>query len=197
MKLLSKNNLGIFSIFILVILLSQSRIFDVLTNHHLGRLLLLSLIIMIAYINKYLGLLSVLFVIIAFDFNQTNHIYSYNYYENFDTNTQLDGSNNITDAKKQQLSSDLSNTENNMKTTQTSIQKLQKDLANLKQEVQIAAENANNGKAREGFCMAEKETNILRGKQSNSIKVFSKNREQTDDVMPMDSSVFSDDFYKF
>jgi hypothetical protein len=51
--------------------------------------------------------------------------------------------------------------------------------------------------AREGFCMSDKELNILRGKQSNAVQVFSKSREQSDEVEPTDKSVFTSDFALF
>ena len=84
LKLVSKNNMGIVITFILVILLSQSRFFDFLTETTLGRMFILLLIIFISYTNKFLGLLAVLFIIIAFNHYDTNVIQSYNYYEGFD-----------------------------------------------------------------------------------------------------------------
>jgi hypothetical protein len=43
----------------------------------------------------------------------------------------------------------------------------------------------------EGFCMLDKESCILKGKQSNSIKIFNPYRGQSDDVSPYDDSSFS------
>ena len=73
---LSKNNIGIITTLILVVLLSQSRFFDFLTETHLGRMILLAFIILITYTNKIFGLLSVLFIICAF---KLNDISLYNY----------------------------------------------------------------------------------------------------------------------
>ena len=83
-KLVSKNNMGIVITLILVILLSQSRFFDFLTETALGRMFILMLIILISYTNKFLGLLAVLFIIIAFNQYDMNVVQSYNYYEGFD-----------------------------------------------------------------------------------------------------------------
>ena len=84
LKLVSKNNMGVVVTLILVILLSQSRFFDFLTETALGRMFILVLIIFISYTNKFLGLLAVLFVIIAFNQYDMNVVQSYNYYEGFD-----------------------------------------------------------------------------------------------------------------
>ena len=51
--------------------------------------------------------------------------------------------------------------------------------------------------AREGFCMSDRELNILRGKQSNAVHVTSKSREQNDDIEASDNSVFSSGFSLF
>ena len=83
--LVSKNNMGIVMTLILVILLSQSKFLNFLIDTHLGRIVLLSFVILIAYTNKILGLVAVLFVIIGFNNNHMNMVHSYNYYEGFDT----------------------------------------------------------------------------------------------------------------
>ena len=50
---------------------------------------------------------------------------------------------------------------------------------------------------REGFCMSDRELNILRGKQSSTVPVFNKSREQINEVDPTDKSVFSDSYASF
>jgi hypothetical protein len=49
-------------------------------------------------------------------------------------------------------------------------------------------------KGREGFCMTDRESNMLRGKQSNAVPVFNNLREQSDDVSPTDKSVFTSEY---
>jgi hypothetical protein len=44
--------------------------------------------------------------------------------------------------------------------------------------------------------MTDRETNMLRGKQSNTISGFN-SREQSDDVSPSDKSIFSNDYSSF
>ena len=69
-KLVSKNNMGIVVTLILVILLSQSKFFNFLIDTGLGRSVLILFILVISYVNKILGAVAVLFIIIIF--NQSN-----------------------------------------------------------------------------------------------------------------------------
>jgi hypothetical protein len=64
-KLLSKNNVGIASTLILVVLLSQSRVLDFLIDTTLGRFILILFILGISYSNKILGVVSVLLIILV------------------------------------------------------------------------------------------------------------------------------------
>jgi hypothetical protein len=206
-KLVSKNNMGVVIILILVILLSQSRFFDFLTETSLGRLVLLMLLIFISYTNKILGLLAVLFIIIAFNKNDMNYVRSYNYYEGFD------GSGNITDASGNVMDPSGNNTANTIKDKiikdKIIIDKAKQDILNQKLDKLKQAENKSPQTStttspsdsfiggREGFCMSDRETNILRGKQSNSVPVFNNSRNQNDDVNPYDNAVFSDSYASF
>jgi hypothetical protein len=169
-----KNNMGIIITLILVILLSQSRFFDLLIDTYLGRLILITFVSLIAYSNKMIGLLAVLFIIIAFNYNNTNIVQSYNYYEGFDT-LGNESIKNIQDPLK-----DAENV-----ATTSSI-----DSSNISSKI-------NNVEGREGFCMSDKELNILRGKQSNVVPVFNNYRNQNNDVLPSDKSIFSGLFSSF
>jgi len=62
--MLSKNNIGVASTLILVILLSQSRIFNFLIDTALGRMIIIFFILAISYMHKILGFVAVLFIII-------------------------------------------------------------------------------------------------------------------------------------
>ena len=66
-KLVSENNVGAVATLLLVILLSQSRFFDFLIDTALGRAILILFILGISCINKILGVVAVLFIIIAFN----------------------------------------------------------------------------------------------------------------------------------
>jgi hypothetical protein len=186
---LFKNNMGVLITLILVIFLSQSKIFNFLMDTYLGRLILITFISLIAYSNKIIGLLAILFIIIAFNYNDTNVIQSYNFYEGFDTSGNemlkevLKKDNLKKDIQKNIVKNPLKNTE--ITTTTSSI-----DSSNNSSKI-------NNLEGREGFCMQDRELNILRGKQSNSISVFNNSRSQGDNVLPSEKSIFSDLFASF
>jgi hypothetical protein len=181
----TKKNAGIVCTLILVILLTQARFFDFLTENALGRMVLLLLIAFISHIHKLMGLLVVLCIIIAFHYNDEHVVQSYNYYEGF----QVDLSGNSMD-----ISGNLADLSGN----------IHSQLNTIKSNLTNATANANANTTsttgttttetfygREGFCMSDRETNILRGKQSNSVPVFNKARSQTDGIEPSDGSIFS------
>jgi hypothetical protein len=188
-KLVSKNNMGVVTTLILVILLSQSSFFGFLIDTPLGRMVLLAFVILIAYTHKILGLLAVLFIILAFNFNDMNMVHSYNYYEGFDGsgNQVKDAIKTKLQAVQQDMSGNTVSTtaSNNASTTATSTSS------------SVSGTETFKGNAREGFCMTDRESNMLRGKQSNTMPVSSKLREQTDDVSPSENSIFSSDYAPF
>ena len=154
-------NMGAVVTLILVILLSQSRFFDFLTETALGRMFILAFIVFISYTSKFLGLLAVLAIIIAF--NQYN-------IEGFDVSKDK-SKDKYEDKSKDKY-------EDNQLNTTT-----------------VKTETTAGG--REGFCMADRETNILRGKQSNAIPVFNNIRDQDDNVNPSDNLAFSSSYSSF
>ena len=183
-KLVSKNNMGLVTVLILVILLSQSRFFDFLTESALGRVVLLAFVILTAYTNKILGLVAVLFIIIAFNQNDINTVYSYNFFEGFDGSGNSVGPvvEKAKENKKEKIADVKTNIANNMAQTTTT--------------TSSAVSGTDSFSGREGFCMSDRETNILRGKPSNAVPVY-KARDQSDDVSPSDKSVFSDAYASF
>lgn len=185
-QLVSKNNMGIVITLVLVILLTQSKFFNFLTETALGRMFFLAFVIFISYTNKILGLLAVLFIIIAFNQYDINVVQSYNYYEGFDiSGNSVDASgNNLDNAKKVAVVKDISNNNNSSQTATTT------------SSVATTTTSESFG-GREGFCISDRETNMLRGKQSNTIKVFNNSREQDDNVSPSDKLVFSSSYASF
>jgi len=202
-KLVSKNNMGVVIILVLVILLSQSKFFNFLTESSLGRVVLLSFVILIAYTNKILGLLAVLCIVIAFNVDDMDVIKSYNYYEGFD------GSGNIMADISGNVITDISGNSLHADKAKLKLMRDKEKLMNAK--IQIQQQKANNASAAsssaasttesfrgiEGFNMSDRETNILRGKQSNAVRVFNDSRAQNDDVRPSDKSVFTSDYSTF
>jgi hypothetical protein len=86
-KFVSKNNMGVVATLILVILLSQARFFNFLIDTALGRAFLILFILVISYVNKMLGVVAVLFIIIMF--NNSN----IGYMEGFTGTTSVASSN--------------------------------------------------------------------------------------------------------
>ncbi len=188
-NLVSRNNTGIVAMLILVILLSQSKFFNFLVDTPAGRMILLGFVVYIAYVHKMMGLVTVLFIILAFDFNGFNTVQSYNYYEGFD----------VPDASGNDASNNTVNLKKDIKLKKAKEAKLKASITSdedkLKDMSQTTTTSSSAVSAREGFCMSDKEINMLRGKQSNAIPVY--NREQSADVSPSDKSVFTDSYASF
>jgi len=66
-NLVSKNNIGVVVALLLVILLSVSKVFNFLLDTTLGRSVLVLFVLILAYVNKILGIVSVLFIVILFN----------------------------------------------------------------------------------------------------------------------------------
>lgn len=187
--LVGKNNVGIVAILILVILLSQSRFFDFLTETALGRLVLLAFVVLTAYSNKMLGLVAVLFIILAFNNNDVNMVYSYNYYEGFDGSGNMVGQGAVAEKAKEK--------ETNLKNKVTTASNNMNSASQTATTTSSSVSGTETFKGREGFCMTDRESNMLRGKQSNTVPVFNNLREQSEDVSPSDKSVFTSDYASF
>jgi len=175
-KLVSKNNMGVVATLILVILLSQSKFFNFLIDNALGRLFLIFFIIVISFVNKILGVVSVLFIIIMF--NQSNM----GVYEGFTTPTQKP-------------------TTNNSANDQNKIDKLKEKELQLKQKVSNAATVSstqnNPSTGIEGFNTVDREGVILRGKRSSEMPVLINTRNQSDNIEPTDTSIFTNTYSSF
>jgi hypothetical protein len=164
-QFISKNNIGGALALFLVILLSQARIFNILLDTVLGRMLLIAFLLIISYLNKILGVVSVLIIIIMFNNSDIGFM------EGFTT----DISNNKT---ANNIKTDISNNE-----LPASSEKLPE-----KPEIVLPSEKPSDTssssiisktKTSEGFDIIGKESNIKRGKQSNSIPVNDFMREST------------------
>ena len=162
LKLVSKNNMGAVATLLLVILLSQGRVFDFLMDTALGRAILIILILGISYIHKIFGVVAILFIVIMF--NQSN----LGYMEGF---TDVSGNTVTAATVKQNIQ------------TQVAAQK-----ATTTTPTTTTSETFI---GREGFNIIDKEGTMLRCKRSNEVPVFSNSRNQTDDVEPTDKFVFT------
>jgi hypothetical protein len=184
--------MGIATTLILVILLTQSRLFDFLTETPLGRMVLLAFIIFISYTNHILGLLAVLVIIIAF--NQ----HDMNIYEGLKMpkiNTPKINMPEEDDEDEDDEDDEEEDTKDKKKIRRYKGPRRNGPRRNGPRRYRPKGNAKVDSK--EGFCMAEKELTMLRGKQSNSIPVFNKSREQEEGVSPSDKSIFKNLFSEF
>jgi hypothetical protein len=179
-KLYSKDIIGIISMLLLVILLSQERILDFLFETYLGRAFLILLIIFISYNNHILGIVSVLFIIIVFN-NSNIH-----FMEGMKTaNDEISNKNTLN--RQIQTAVNKTETENIPKinvTTSFNSDTSTEQLYNKAKDKTASFE---------GFDLIGTENTIKRGKQSNSISVnnFSK---ISDNVSPYEGDNFKNLF---
>jgi len=73
----SKNNMGAIATIILIILLSQNSFFNFLIDTALGRVFLVAFILAISCINKILGVILVLFIMIMFNQSSIGYMEGY------------------------------------------------------------------------------------------------------------------------
>ena len=190
-KLVSKNNLGVVTSLLLVILLSQSKFFNFLLDTALGRAILILFILFISYTNKILGVVSVLFIIIMFNSSDIG------YMEGF----TAPSSSNSNDSSTTNNTTNTSTTSNDSSSTSSTTPTLtdeqkQEIIAKLQEKTKDnSTTTSSTSVASEGFDIIGTENTIKRGKQSNSIPVnsFMKN---SDDIMPFGGS-FSDSYSAF
>ena len=208
-KLVSKNNIGVVVALLLVILLSQSNFFNFLLDTTLGRSILVLFVLVLAYVNKILGIVAVLFIIIMF--NQSN----LGYLEGF---TDASG-NSVVSAHKDASGNTVAAT--HAANQQARIAQRKEEREKIRQNVKAniaskaAATTASATSApvasttttpatttpatatggAEGFDIIGTENYIKRGKQSNQIPVSEHMRESMD-VSAFDGS-FSDNYSAF
>ena len=167
-----KTNLGIAATLLLIILLSQARLFNFLTDTTLGRLVLIILILGISYTHQILGVVSVLFVIIMF--NQFGM-------EGFqDSSDKKEDEKDKKDEKDEKEKKEIVLDET---TTTTSAVSATPVVNTINTDSFVGG--------REGFNMLDREDTMLKGKRSNEVPVFSNARSQSDNIEPTDSSVFT------
>jgi hypothetical protein len=87
--LVTKDNLGVVLLLLLVVFLSQSKLLSFFSESKLGRGFVLIFIIFITFCNKSLGIISVLLVIIVFTYLSSGNLIKL---EGFDNNTSSDSS---------------------------------------------------------------------------------------------------------
>jgi len=203
---LSKNSIGIFFTLLLVLLLSESRLFKIFTDTYLGRIILISILLFVSYLNKIVGTICVFIIVIMLSIMKPT-------YEGFDDNKE-DENNKTTEADKNKVknelgkdvSSETTTTGGNNTTTPTQVSnetKTSSEDVTVSPDKKIdvvttasADENKNVVTTIEGFDLQSTENNIRRGRQSNSIPVNQYNK-QAIEVDPYEESSFSNFFGLF
>jgi hypothetical protein len=187
-KLVSKQNIGFVLFLLLSIIVSQSRVFDFLFHTYLGRAIFIVFLFLISYLSKFLGIVSVLLVILMINYKDEQV-----YYEGF---TDASG-NEITDASGNVIrdgsgniirdSSDLfirhAISKNDIKSSSTP------DSSST-----TTTDPSTSTTATEGFDLLGTENTLKRGKKSNSIPVNNSVR-QSGNVDPYFSSSFDKENY--
>jgi len=190
-KLLTKNSMGIVLTLLLVILLSESRLFNFFTDTYLGRTFLITILLITSYLNKIFGIVCVFIIIIMFNINVLN-------YEGFETNTNDDSNKKektTTDDDKDATSqTTTTNTITSPITTPTPTPEDTKTTDTNDKINVVTTSTTNESKtAIEGFDLQSTENNIKRGKQSNSIPV-NQYYKQSIEVAPYEQPNFSNFF---
>jgi hypothetical protein len=173
MKLgISNNNIGGAILLIFILLLSQSRILDLFINSALGRIALIVFLLTISYMNKTLGVISVLsFILVASNSGWF----------------VLEGLENKEKEKKESSSApNLSR----------SIEDIKNELAAAVAANAAKEPDSEPVVATEGFDLIGTERELQNGKRSNSIGV-NKFSQNYDLVYPGEGNIFSNFFSVF
>lgn len=181
-----KNMAG--AIFLLgLLLVTHSRIFDILINNYLGRLILIALIVAISYANKILGIVAVLFMVVAFN----NMEYRYNFMEGFD------GDMSGNKLSQEQMDEIAAKVEERIQTKQDEKAAMDASLNEMEgsETIDVTTERRTRRTTggMEGFNMIGMENEMKRGKNSNTIPIDPHVRE-TDNVAPSMGSSFGSTF---
>ena len=185
-QFISKKNIGGAMALFLVILLSQARIFNFLLDTVLGRMMLVAFLLVISYLNKILGVVSVLLIIIMFNNSGLG------YMEGFTSDNK--------EKDKETIKSDAENVANTVKSNAEEAKSNPENIATTvksdTEQGKTDVEDSAKSKMSEGFDIIGKENNIKRGKQSNSIPVNDFMRE-SDHVSPHEGFTKFESFSAF
>jgi hypothetical protein len=177
---IGKNNVGGAVALLFVILLSQAKIFNILIDTVLGRMVLIAFLLIISYLNKILGVVVVLIIVIMFNHSNIG------YMEGFTS----DASNNATS----KIKTDASNNASSSAPASPPASPPTPPTPPVSPPVSPPTPPAST--ATEGFDIIGKESNLKRGKQSNSIPVNDFMRESTS-VAPYEGSSNLESFSAF
>jgi len=192
-KILSKNNIGIATLLLLAVLLSQARAFNFLFDNALGRTLLILLLILISYTNKILGVVSVLLIVIMFNNSGIGYMEGFT-----DTNTHSTSSPTTpTTPTKTPIVPVSSSPDLPANVPSTPISSTEIPYSSEEDKSKEEKENTTETAA-EGFDVLGTERTLQKGKNANSISVNS-NVRNSDSIHAFEgsSSTFSKLFAPF
>jgi len=175
---LSKNSIGVVLALLLVIILSETKMFNLFTDTYLGRSFLIIIILFASYLNKILGIVCVFIIIIMFSNN------NYSIFEGID---------GVSMNNKKEEKGVLTTSPDTSDTTISTNINTHAVVPNDKINVTTKSSDVKADKSIEGFDLQTTENNIKRGKQSNSIPV-NQYYNQSIDVSPYEGSKFSNLF---
>jgi len=192
-NIFSKTNMGGALLLLGILILSQSRLFHLFTETVLGRFVLVALLILLSYLNKILGVVFVLILIISMNYKYDP--YDFSYMEGFTS----DGSGNAMDlsGNKMDVSGNKMDVSGNMtrpngKNIQAVMQAKQQQSVSKNQD---ASGNSSETSV-EGFDVLGIERNLQEGKNSNSMHVQHGSRKY-EKVDPFHHSYFGNSFSPF
>jgi hypothetical protein len=221
-KPLTKNSIGVVLALLLVIVLSESKLFNVFTETYLGRAFLIVVILFASYLNKILGVICVFIIIIMFSCNKNE-----TFFEGIDgtvttANPSIGAQKNTPTTTS--TTSTTSTTNNDMSTALNTPTTVPNDKINVMTSSPATTATTTKNKAPtsttststtnassptttsspassstssiEGFDLQSTENTILRGKQSNTIPLNQYNN-QSIEVAPYEGSSFSNFFGLF
>ena len=171
-----------------ILILSQSRLFNLFTETILGRFVLVMLLIVLSYLNKILGVVFVLILIISMNYKYD--AYDFSYMEGFTpdgSGNSTDGSGNAADASGNKPSPGSGNKPSPGGGNKPSPGGGNKPSPGSKDA---------SGNSVEGFDVLGIERNLQEGKNSNSIHVQHGSRKY-EKVDPFHNSYFGNSFSPF
>lgn len=208
MNTFSKNSISIIVALLLVILLSESKLFFFFTETYLGRVFLILLILFASYLNKILGVVCVLILVIMFN-NYVDKLGMEGFDNKADSDATSNTQNNTLGQKVEDIKNKISEKINSNANT-TSSEPTSSTPADVPNESEVSipskinvitsvkekkdSKNKANASV-EGFDIQSTENNIKRGKQSNSIPV-SPYLKAAVDVAPYEGKIHANSFHE-
>ena len=205
--LVSKENLGCVILLLLVVVLSLSKTFNIFMDSHLGRLVLILFVLVLSYLNKILGVVGALFVIIIL--SGSNMLYQ----EGFESNDMNKGttmvdttkSNTSKDTQKEKEEVQKGDNTVNVPTTPNMLPTSVTTTPNTpsippipppSHDASAVTSSIASATTTEGFDIIGLENDIKKGKPSNSIPVNAFMRE-SQFVSAYEANPFKEEFANF